>query len=275
MNALVAVILLSLSGMVFAEAEAQDKDYYGDRSRGWFWYEKQPVAEELEEEEKPEEPKPAQVSIATPPQGQPLSPRERLKQQGEEWEDALALAIMEPSEKNYVAYMEKTKAIQAQSEGFALGFKRSLWVNPEYDYTLEKPRDTPAMIGANDQKNAIDDTTLRTMAQSNGIIFYFRSDCPFCHRFAPILKHFSEQYGFTVIPVSMDGEGLPEYPYPKSDHELAEKLNVTTVPAIFLVNPDTSQVATIGYGFNDWLKLKEKTLYAGQQLLASLTGEGE
>lgn len=238
--------------------------YYEDRSRGWYWYEK----DEAPSEEAPEPIASPQTSGAAP-----LTPRERLKKQGEEWEDALALAILEPSQENYLAYLERTAAIQQQAQAFAGGFKKTLWVTPELDYTIEKPRDTQAIIGMNDKRNQQHDRILQEVAKENGILFFFRSDCPHCHRFAPVLKLFAETYGFSVIAVSMDGKGLPEYPYPKPDHELASRLNISTVPAIFMVNPDSNAVATVGYGYNNWIKLKEKILFAAQQLTGTARKE--
>jgi conjugal transfer pilus assembly protein TraF len=125
----------------------------------------------------------------------------------------------------------------------------------------------------NDQRNQQNDRILQDLARDNGILFFFRSDCPHCHRFAPVLKLFAETYGFSVIAVSMDGKGIPEYPYPKPDHELASRLNISTVPAIFMVNPDSNAVATVGYGFNNWVKLKEKILFAAQQLTGTVRKE--
>lgn len=258
-------LLVSLLCVPTAYTEERATAYYDDRSRGWFWYEKDEITAEENAETSP---------LPQTPVTAPLSPRERLKKQGEDWEDALALAILEPSPANYVAYLEKTAAIQQQAQAFAGGFKKTLWVTPELDYTIEKPRDTQAIIGMNDKRNQQQDRLLQEAARENGILFFFRSDCPHCHRFAPVLKLFAETFGFSVIAVSMDGKGLPEYPYPKADHELASRLNISTVPAIFMVNPDSNAVATVGYGYNNWIKLKEKVLFAAQQLTGTAHKEG-
>ena len=104
------------------------------------------------------------------------------------------------------------------------------------------------------------------MADENGLIFFFRSDCPHCHRYAPILKRFAADYGFTIIPVSLDGGALPEFPYPKQNYDLGRKLKVEVVPALFMVNPESNTVVPVGYGYNDYSKLTQKVLFAGQQM---------
>lgn len=241
--------------------------FFQDRERGWFWYE-DPV-EEIEEEEKKGEPAPAPAAAAQPAVPAVLSPREMLKKQGEEWEDAMANAILNPSRETYVDFLARTAHINQQAETFATGFKQAIWLTPEYDYTLEKPRNSQAIIAQNEAELKLRVEELRGLSETNGLLFFFRSDCPFCHRFAPILKRFSEEYGFTVIPVSLDGQGIPEYPYPKPNYEMGRQLNVEVVPAVFMVNPGTNSVATVGYGFNDWSALTTKVLFAAQQLNGS------
>ncbi|PCS24030.1 conjugal transfer protein TraF [Candidatus Enterovibrio escicola] len=262
------LIILSLVFTAFAHAAStlnndvqhseRTKAYYHDRERGWFWYE-DPSEDEEKEVVKPQ----AKVSAPVQPV---LSPREILKKQGEQWEDALAAAILEPSKENYKNYLAMTAQIQQQSQEFATGFKQAIWVTPEYDYTLQKPRTTQAIVAHNQEELRLNEQELYRLSQENGLIFFFRSDCPYCHRFAPVLKKFSEQYGFTIIPVSLDGGGLNEYQYPKRDYDLGRKLNVEVVPALFLVNPDTNSVSTIGYGYSDWSTLTTKVLFAAQQL---------
>lgn len=262
------LIILSLVFTAFTQAASslnndvqqseRTKAYYNDRERGWFWYE-DPAEDEEKEVVKPQ----AQVSTPVQPV---LSPREILKKQGEQWEDALATAILEPSKENYQNYLAMTAQIQQQSQEFATGFKQAIWVTPEYDYTLQKPRTTQAIVANNQEELRLNEQELYRLSQENGLIFFFRSDCPYCHRFAPVLKKFSEQYGFAIIPVSLDGGGLPEYQYPKRNYDLGRKLNVEVVPALFMVNPDTNSVSTVGYGYSDWSTLTTKVLFAAQQL---------
>lgn len=244
------------------DKNSQSKAYYNDRERGWYWYED---PSDVEEEE-PEKVAPDAIVVQPVPV---LSPREILKKQGEQWEDALATAILNPTKENYLTYLAMTSKIQQQSQDFSTGFKQAIWVSPEYDYTLTKPRNTQAIIAQNEQESKLDENELYRLSQQNGLIFFFRSDCPFCHRFAPILKKFSERYGFSIIPVSLDGKGLPEYPYPKPNYEMGRKLNVSVVPALFMVNPDTNAVSAVGYGYADWSQLTTKVLFAAQQLEGS------
>ena len=252
-----AVIGLSLS----SSGVMADDAYYGERERGWFWYERPPevVEKDSQEEEPPAATAPA-AAVA------PLTPREVLKQQGEEWEDAMALAVLEPTPENIRSYLEKTTQIQEQAQHFSAEFKRTIWTTPQFDYSLVRPTNPEAIMAGNQKKEQDNALRLRAIAGEKGLIFYFRSDCPYCHKFAPLLKRFAEAYGFTVIPVSLDGQGLPEYPYPKENGTLGHRLQVSQVPALYMVDPDRNTVAPVGFGYRDWSTLMSQILVADDRM---------
>lgn len=251
-----------------AVQRAHPENYFDDRERGWFWYE-DPAAKRKAAITKPTREAGAEVP-ATPV----LTPREILKQQGEAWENSLATAILHPTKDNTQRFLALSSRIQQQSQAFATGFKQAIWVTPEFDYTLQKPRTTQAIVAHNQQERRLSEGELYRLAQRHGLIFFFRSDCPYCHRFSPVLKKFSDQYGFTVIPVALDGVGLPDFPYPKRNEAMGRKLNVSVVPAVFMVNPDSNAVSTVGYGYADWSTLTQKVLFAAQQLEGTATRNG-
>lgn len=257
--------LLAFSGAPVTQApvvtdKPKNKGFFEDRERGWYWHEVEP---EPEEQKKQDEKVQNQAAPAVPQ----LSPRQQLKLQGEQWEDALASAILNPTNENYQAYLAMTAKIQQQSQAFASGLKNTTVENPQFDYTLENPVNPQAIMAKNEQREIQNVEVLKAVSQDSGFIFFFRSDCPYCHKFAPILKKFSETFGFTVIPVSLDGGGIPDFPYPKQNYDMGRKLNVSVVPALFLVQPDTNKVATVGYGYSDWSALVTRVMVAAGKLL--------
>jgi len=243
-----------------AVQRAHPENYFDDRERGWFWYE-DPAAKAEEAIKKPT--REAGTEVPASPE---LMPRAILKKQGEDWENSLATAILQPTKANYRRFLALSSRIQQQSQVFATGFKQAIWVTPQYDYTLKKPRTTQAIVAQNQEALRLSEGELYRLAQRHGLIFFFRSDCPYCHRFSPVLKKFSDQYGFSVIPVALDGVGLPDFPYPKRNEDLGRKLKVSVVPAVFLVDPQSNAVSTVGYGYADWSTLTQKVRFAAQQL---------
>ncbi len=233
--------------------------YYEEAGRGRHWYKVTPPPPE-----KPElEPEPAAPSLPVPA---PLTPREVLKKQGEVWEDALARAVLHPSADNYLEYLRLTSAIQAQAQQFATGFREAIWSAPEYDYTLVNPVRAEAISAKNQAALQQETADLGTVADRYGLVFFLRGDCPYCQRFAPILKTFTDTHGFSVLPVSLDGKGLPEFPEPQHNALLASKLQVDVVPTVFLVDPVRNQLLPVSYGYTDASTLAKKILWAAENL---------
>jgi conjugal transfer pilus assembly protein TraF len=111
--------------------------------------------------------------------------------------------------------------------------------------------------------------TIKTLAATHGLIFVFRGDCPHCHRFAPILKRFEEEFGFTVLAISMDGRAIPEYPNARPDNGMAARLNATAVPALYLTAPTTRQIVPVGFGVMSMTDLVERIAALAQDAPAS------
>ena len=233
--------------------------YYEAAGRGRHWYQPIPPPPEEETPDAPPDVPPLPVPA-------PLTPREILKRQGEAWQDALARAVLHPSPKHYLEYLRMTSAIQDQAQRFALGFKHMIWRTPEFDYTLTAPVQAEAIAAKNQRALFQETADLAALADRYGLVFFLRSDCPYCHRFAPILKTFAGTHGFSVLPVSLDGKGLPEFPFPKPNALLAQKLEVDVVPTVFLVDPVRNQLLPVSYGFTDASTLAKKILWAAQSL---------
>jgi hypothetical protein len=80
------------------------------------------------------------------------------------------------------------------------------------------------------------------------LFFLFRSDCPYCQQFAPLLQRFEQKFGLPVFAISLDGGTLPEFPRARVDNGIAATLNVAQVPALFLASPRTNVITPLGYG---------------------------
>jgi len=237
---------------------AGDAPFFVDQERGWYWYELPP---HTPDEVEPPPPPGAADSVPLP-----LSAREQLAAQGKAWEEAMATAVLEPTDANVRRYLELTAAINGQAQRFASAFQSTLWLEPQLDYTLQSPVSTQAIIAKNEQQSVAHAAALGRVSQEAGLVFVYRGDCAVCHRFAPILHRFAATYGFAVVPVSIDGGSLPEFPNPKSNHAFVANASITAVPALLLVNPESGEVAAVGYGYSDWTTLKQKVLHAAKRL---------
>jgi len=236
----------STTSAVAVETTAEPNGTYWLRNReGWFWYRDPPASV------KP-------PNAAPPPPSRPaeLVEFEAMQQRLDELK---RVAVMNPTDTNLVAYMRYQRFVMNKSEVFAERWQRLVWTVPELDYGLSGRPTNSMAIGAFDEQQQIRQAqVVRNLASTHGLLFIFRSDCPYCHRFAPILKRFEQEFGMTVFPVSLDGRGLPEYPNPQTDNGIATRLNASVVPALYLTAPSKRQIRPVGFGVMALTELLER-----------------
>lgn len=228
-------------------------EYLKEHDRGWFWYEPVEIPQEKtpEPEKKPE----PQASVAPNPY---VDPTGAMKAYQKSIEDARNLAILDPSPANVKHYMAVQKEAMNRSGIFADTWRRVLWETPELDESLKSPMGKAGMDVHKNQVRLGKEEAINQLAQTDGIFFFFKKSCPYCHAQAPILKSFAARYGVSVIPISLDGGGLPEYPVPAPDVGWAERLGVNVTPAMFMVNPRTREIVPMAYGVISEEEIKDR-----------------
>ncbi len=243
---------IASSVSIGTEIEPETSATYWLRNReGWFWYRDPPPA-------------------AVPPRRSPLSqsrPPEltAFEAMQKKLEDLKRVAVMNPTDANLLAYMRYQRLVMDKSEVFSERWQRLVWTMPELDYSLSgRPTNAMAIGAFDEQQQARQAQVVRSLASTHGLLFIFRSDCPYCHRLAPILKRFEQEFGITVFPVSLDGRGLPEYPNPQLDNGIATRLNASVVPALYLTAPSKRQIRPVGFGVMAMTELLERIAALGQ-----------
>jgi len=224
---------------------SQAMTYWLRNQEGWFWY-RDPA---------PMTRRPI-VKRAVSRQQQALTDFVAMQQR---LEDLKRVAVMNPTNDNLTAYMRYQRWVMDKSARFAERWQRLVWSVPDLDYGVTgRPTNAMAINVFDDQRRDSDADTVRNLAATHGLIFVFRSDCPFCHRFAPILKRFEQAFGMTVLAVSLDGAALPEYPDARPDNGIAARLNPSAVPALYLTAPATRQIEPVGFGLMSLSELVER-----------------
>jgi len=219
--------------------------YWLRNREGWFWYRDPPA--------------PVKPPKAAPPP--PSRPAELVEFEAmqQRLDELKRVAVMNPTDANLVSYMRYQRFVMNKSEVFAERWQRLVWTVPELDYGLSgRPTNSMAIGAFDEQQRDRQVQVVRNLASTHGLVFIFRSDCPYCHRFAPILKRFEQEFGMTVFPVSLDGRGLPEYPNPQMDNGIATRLNASVVPALYLTAPSKRQIRPVGFGVMAMTDLVER-----------------
>jgi len=178
-------------------------------------------------------------------------------------EEKKAKAVIYPTEDNIKDYMAYQKTVMDRSGVFADQWRRVLWKTPDLDYTLKRPVSKVGKESWIDERNKDVASTIRHINDRYGVFFLFSSTCPHCHRYSPILKSFQEKYGITIMPVSMDGGGLPEWGnFMVNTGQIARMgITETAVPQTLLFDKETRQVLTVGTGVMSHSELEER-IYA-------------
>lgn len=235
-------LALVTSGVVSAQS-LTDQGYWGDRERGWFWGEVDPKEEETTPKVEPEPPR-AKAPETT------QTARERLEALREEVEEAKALAILEPTEENVSAYMAIQKEMMDKSAVFADVWQRAMWENPGLGYSADKPIAGDGMRERRRVESAEVDQAIAEVRETRGLFFFYSSpeSCPYCGVQSRHVSRFAENNDLTVQAVSLDGSANEYFPNARPDNGIAEALGVKQVPALFLVDPETRQVDSLGYG---------------------------
>ena len=231
-----------------SEVQPEPPAWWRRQREGWFWYEDPPAAVPT--------PRERAIDAEEDAQARELARFEAMQQRLERLK---RIAVMNPSERNLGAYMRAQREVMDRAEAFASGWQRLVWREPEFDYSL-RGRPTQALaVGAFDEaEQAREKALVRQLASTHGLIFVFRGDCPFCHRFAPILHRFARQHGLAVLAVSLDGGSLAEFPDARPDNGMAARLSPRAVPALYLTHPGRREIRPVGFGLMSEADLLER-----------------
>lgn len=207
------------------------------------WY-----CDQMEPEEKPAKPEAitAPASNSMPLSIDQIKTAEQLRVELKRRED---IAVMSPTDANIKNYLALWQMTQDKGAVFADSWRRVVWQNPELDYSLKRPTNNVAIKNYDEQRGKNMDDHLRNLAKEHGLIFFYRSDCPYCHAMAPTIKMLGVRYGIDVLAVSVDGAPLlPEFSEFFDVHARAQAWGVERVPALFIGSKATGDHAAIGFG---------------------------
>lgn len=236
--------------------------YWRDRERGWFWYDDPPAEQRERPRRKRENRLPAISALVDSGKPKELVEFEALQKRVE---DLRNIAIINPSERNIRNYLDIQNFVIEKASTFADVAQRVIWATPELDPTVTgRPVNAKALEVFDRQQASARSNAVARLAQTHALFFFFRSDCPYCHQFAPLLKDFEAKFGLTIVPISIDGGGLPEFRNPKLDNGIARTLDVRQVPALFLAEPRGGRITPIGFGVLSESELLERIFVVSQ-----------
>lgn len=94
---------------------------------------------------------------------------------------------------------------------------------------------------------------IKDLATNYYLVFIYKSTCPHCHKFAPILEDFSDSFHIKVRSYSLDNVPLEGFSANSLTPELFQTFYAAggykpVVPALFLVNRHTLEAYAVLFG---------------------------
>jgi conjugal transfer pilus assembly protein TraF len=216
--------------------------FYQDKERGWFWYE-EPAPEKEPEELKPPvvpmAPPAAETEISGPPAPElpPTGSVAWIREMLPKLRDA---AMDNPTKENVSAYFWANRIMMDKAERFSRRSADVIRNDPLLDEDMRYPASNAASDALATAAGKQKETLLKQIAGSSALMFFYSgNDCILCEQALAAVSALEFRYGFTVMPVSMDGAPLPGGKYPNTQYDtgLAEQLGIITSPALALVVP--------------------------------------
>jgi len=213
------------------------RTYIDEPIVGWHWY------NEPKSQDEPEPESPPMIPLTS------LPPTLQMKVLQKLTEDRLNVTILNPNVENFAQFMQMQNFWTTQAGRFSQVAQKAMLAHPELDYNLQYSHynSTVPLQQAADQNKQV--AAIQQLSREYGLFFFYRGNDALDSQLASVVSQFSEQYGIALVPVSMDGARSPSLPNTRPDSGQAQAMNITTLPALYLVKPGAEHYQPLAYGF--------------------------
>lgn len=239
--ALIAFALAAVAPQVaFAQtdestsAQANDAFYCEERKLGYWFYCTKPKAAPKPEASAPE----------------PQAAVERLDAITTELRELKARAILEPTPANVTAYIRFQREQLDRASLFSDVWQRSIWQDPDLDYTLQRPVSTLAKRQWQDSRTTERNGVMAGLSARYGLFYFFAQSCGACEVMSPIVRSVTNNWGITVRAISTDGGPSRHFPNYIVETNQRSKMGLEpkVTPAVVLWDALKGLPIPIGYG---------------------------
>ena len=215
-------------------ADGQDPFYCAERRLGYWFYCARPKPPERVE------PQPLDQQSAT----------SRLDAITATLRELKAKAILEPTAENVTAYIRFQRRQLDQASLFSDVWQRSIWQEPDLDYTLQRPVSTLGKRAWQDNRKTERDGVMAHLSERYGLFYFFAQSCGACEVMSPIVQGVATTWHITVRAISTDGG--PSRHFPRYTVETNQRqrmgLDPGITPAVVLWDAAAKRAIPIGYG---------------------------
>lgn len=166
-----------------------DGDVWSNPQRGFNWY--PPPKQRQKSQPAPKEA--PQAKVQTKPKH--FRDIRDLEEFQKELRRLREVAIFDPTPANVHTLLQAQEYAMSRSQLFADTARRVVWQNPDVDFTAKSPQANYSLANQRSRAAERKNDVLAAIAKDHGLLFFFKSDCPYCHDMAPIMKMIEAQYG--------------------------------------------------------------------------------
>lgn len=215
------------------------QSFYSEKERGWFWYEDPPPEPEPTPEPKPEPPAPTPEKPAAPP------PEELPPQGSSAWIRIMLpklrdAAIDNPTDENVAAYYYAQRLMLDKADIFSRRTMEVIRNDPFLDEDMRYPASNAASGEIATMAARRRDELMARIADKAALLFFYNgANCTLCAQAISAINGLEYKYKLKVIPISMDGNKLPDPKYHNTQYDtgLAKHLGIIASPSLAIAIP--------------------------------------
>jgi len=242
---LLVIFLLSSN-----DASCEQKKFYDDTKRGWFWYE-DPVVEKKDEEQRPEQTQAPSLRSYTIEKLWGMHPDEfqsLLK-------EIQKKAVQNPTEENVLEYLTIQDVARRKAAAYANVVAYVIQKHPELDLAQAYPTATPGVNARVRQQRHEIASVITSAKNDHALIYFMQQGCPYCVEQSRILAYFTDKYDWQVKAIDIHARP-----------GLAARFGIEITPSLLLIKKGHAEYWPVSVGVVSLTELEER-LYRAIRLL--------
>jgi conjugal transfer pilus assembly protein TraF len=224
-----------------AKPASSKKQFMEQRYRGWLWFEEKQL-------EKPT--RKIETSIT------PNDAKKEIEELKERMEEKRNVMMARPSPETVRDYVELEEVMWKKAMQLDGAYRQAKFRYPQYFDKLQDPQNVHAVKFKRKLDSEASESKIRDFATKFDLVFFSRGNCGYCTEFAPVLKRFSDMYGFSVEEASIDGDMSGLFKGRKMT-DLAHKLGIEATPTVVAVSKDGKNAFELIRGYVAVAELEE------------------
>ena len=253
----VLICLLILAAWVSSATPLDNR--LGPKYRGFLWFEQKELEQKQQQRKKQNRP-------LTKSQAQRIN--EDLK---EKLEEKRSIMLANPTAETVRDYTIMEEEMWRRAFALEDAYREARFKYPDLYRQNENPTNVHAVKFKRQQEQQETLRKITAFARAYDLVLFSKEGCPYCTEFAPVLKSFSEIYGFSTEEASSSTK-ITGFFKGKSMPHLAITLGIEAFPTVVAISKDNKHAFELIRGYASISELEEYTILAMDYLKKEQSG---